>query len=264
MSSDEFEVTRNIYGLVLAADSPSPVAPQGEDEKTPEAREKDKDKDKDDKDKDKKDSDKNKDSDKDKDKKESADDDVAAVSAEKNKSEAGNKEANKKSDDSDKDKAQKTEKPKPVKIDLEHLEDRAVALPLPAAPYTGLETGKEGVLYLLQDLGGFRGERGQSLTRFVIKTKKSEKLAEHIAGFYLSFDGEKMMLEMAHEQAGGGQAGTGPAPTFVIVPADAPAKSGEGKLDLSKMEVRVDPRAEWRQMYHEIWQVERSYFYDPH
>jgi tricorn protease len=264
MSSDEFEVTRSIYGLVLAADSPSPVAPQSEDEKTPEAREKDKDKDKDDKDKDKKDSDKNKDSDKDKDKKESADDDVAAVSAEKNKSEAGNKEANKKSDDSDKDKAQKTEKPKPVKIDLEHLEDRAVALPLPAAPYTGLETGKEGVLYLLQDLGGFRGERGQSLTRFVIKTKKSEKLAEHIAGFYLSFDGEKMMLEMAHEQTGGGQAGTGPAPTFVIVPADAPAKSGEGKLDLSKMEVRVDPRAEWRQMYHEIWQVERSYFYDPH
>jgi tricorn protease-like protein len=39
-------------------------------------------------------------------------------------------------------------------------------------------------------------ERGQTLTRFVLKTKKSEKLADHIAGFDLSFDGEKMLLEM--------------------------------------------------------------------
>ncbi len=30
------------------------------------------------------------------------------------------------------------------------------------------------------------------------------------------------------------------------------------------MEIRVDPRAEWRQMFHEIWQIERSFFYDPH
>ncbi len=52
MSSDEFDVTRSVYGLALAADTASPIAPQSEDEKTPEAREKDKDKDKDAKDKD--------------------------------------------------------------------------------------------------------------------------------------------------------------------------------------------------------------------
>src|SRR5271166_2903786 len=54
MSSDEFDVTSSIYGLALAGDTASPVAPQSEDEKTPEARDKDKDKDKEkDKDKDK-------------------------------------------------------------------------------------------------------------------------------------------------------------------------------------------------------------------
>jgi tricorn protease len=37
MSSDEFDVTRSVYGLALAADTASPVAPQNEDEKTPEA-----------------------------------------------------------------------------------------------------------------------------------------------------------------------------------------------------------------------------------
>src|SRR6266849_9705423 len=29
------------------------------------------------------------------------------------------------------------------------------------------------------------------------------------------------------------------------------------------MEVRVDPRAEWRQMYREVWRIERDFFYDP-
>ena len=93
-----------------------------------------------------------------------------------------------------------------MKIDLEHLEDRAVALPLPAGGYTALAAGKEGTLYLLEDGGRFQGERGQTLTRFVLKTKKSEKLADHVAGFDLSFDGDKMLLEMAHGESEGPQA----------------------------------------------------------
>lgn len=231
MSSDAFEVTRYVYGLALAADTPSPVAPQAEDEKTPEERQKEKKETKDNKN--------------------SADESA-------NKPDATNKDA-------EKEKPKSSEPPKPVKVDLENLENRAVALPIPAAPYTDLSTGKEGVLYLLQALDRFGGERGQTLTRFEVKTKKSEKLAEHIADFYLSANGEKMLLEMAREEADSPQQeASRPAPTFVIVPADAPIKPNEGKLDLSKMEVHVDPRVEWRQMYHEIWQVERSYFYDPH
>ncbi len=30
------------------------------------------------------------------------------------------------------------------------------------------------------------------------------------------------------------------------------------------MEVYVVPRAEWEQMYHEVWRIERDFFYDPH
>jgi tricorn protease len=29
------------------------------------------------------------------------------------------------------------------------------------------------------------------------------------------------------------------------------------------MQIRVNPHAEWAQMYHEVWRVERAYFYDP-
>ena len=29
------------------------------------------------------------------------------------------------------------------------------------------------------------------------------------------------------------------------------------------MEMRVDPKAEWKQMYHEVWRMERDFLYDP-
>jgi len=51
---------------------------------------------------------------------------------------------------------------------------------------------------------------------------------------------------------------------MAIVSALTPLKPGEGTLHLAGMQVRVDPKAEWRQMYHEVWRIQRSFFYDPH
>jgi tricorn protease len=253
MSSDAFDVTRSIYALVLAADGVSPIAPQAEDEKTPEARDKDRDREKE------KEKDKDGDRDKGKDSTVKGKDKSSVDDSDKSKSDEG-----KKFDDSDSaQKKEKSEKPKPIKVDLEHLEDRAVALPLSPGDYSSLQAGKEGTIYFLEGSGTLRaGDRGQTLSRWLAKTKKNEKLAEHVEGFDLSFDGEKMLVEVSHGESDSG--GVGSAPIFAIAAADAPLKPGEGRLDLSKMEVRIDPRAEWRQMFHEVWQLERSFFYDPH
>ena len=35
------------------------------------------------------------------------------------------------------------------------------------------------------------------------------------------------------------------------------------KLNIDAIEVRIDPRAEWRQMFDEAWRINRDYFYDP-
>jgi tricorn protease len=40
-------------------------------------------------------------------------------------------------------------------------------------------------------------------------------------------------------------------------------KPGEGILNVGEMEVYVDPRAEWQQMYREVWRIQRDFFYDP-
>ena len=86
-----------------------------------------------------------------------------------------------------------------------------------------------------------------------------------MASFDLSANGDKMLLRIGAAGAAGrgGAAGPPPVPTYVIVPSATPVKPGEGALKLAGIEVNVDPIAEWKQMYREVWRIERSYFYDP-
>jgi tricorn protease len=59
-------------------------------------------------------------------------------------------------------------------------------------------------------------------------------------------------------------------PNWVIATAAAlgtPAPPGSpgapNILKLDEMEVNVDPKAEWQQMYHEAWRIQRDFMYDP-
>ncbi|MDE3168314.1 MAG: PDZ domain-containing protein, partial [Acidobacteriota bacterium] len=160
--------------------------------------------------------------------------------------------------------------PKPVRIDFDRIQQRIVALPLPPRNYQSLTAGRAGILFLLEPSasgdvrGGFGG--GAAVVRFDLKTRKSEKVADNVALFDLSANGDKMLLRLAGGGGGrGGRGGAGApaAPQYVIVPANAPLKPGEGALNTAALEVKVDPRAEWTQMFHEVWRIERSYFYDP-
>ncbi len=74
-----------------------------------------------------------------------------------------------------------------------------------------------------------------------------------------------MLLALGHgpEDGGGPGNGGGGQPAWVIAPANAPVKPGDGVLNLGDVKVRVNPPEEWAQMYHEVWRIERAYFYDP-
>lgn len=164
--------------------------------------------------------------------------------------------------------------PQPVRIDFDKLQQRIVALPFPARAYIGIEAGRPGILFVMEPATAGSGGRGgaeggaATLTRFDLKTRKTEKLADGVASFDLSANGDKMLLRMSVPGGPGGP-GRGPAPaapaapSYVIVPSATPVKPGEGALRLTNIEVNVDPIPEWRQMYHEVWRIQRSYFYDP-
>jgi tricorn protease len=152
----------------------------------------------------------------------------------------------------------KDEAPKPpakkeevtVTIDFDRIGQRIVALPIPARNYIGAGVAKSGFLFLVEAVDN---QPGATVHKFDLSKKKLDKVTEGISAFTISANGEKMLV---------GQ-GFGPATRYTIMPTLLPAKPGEGVLRLGEMEVYVDPKAEWRQMYNEAWRIQRDFFYDP-
>jgi tricorn protease len=149
-----------------------------------------------------------------------------------------------------------------VKIDIQNIGQRVLALPIPARNYESMRAGKAGVLFLLEapavSLLGEPGE-GFTLHQFDLKTRKTEKIREGITAFELSANGEKMLYRQ----------GPPASPQwFIAAAAKAPAVppppgQGGGPLKLDDMHAWVDPRAEWEHMYHQVWRNQRDFFYDP-
>lgn len=133
-----------------------------------------------------------------------------------------------------------------VKIDLEDIDQRIVALPIPARNYAALAAGKPGVLFLYEAAGLFSAMRGESrstLHKFELDKRRVEKFAENITAAVLSFDGEKLLLRSGG--AGGGRRGGDSEATpasWAVVSTAAPPKPGEGILRVDNLEVKVESR----------------------
>ena len=48
-----------------------------------------------------------------------------------------------------------------------------------------------------------------------------------------------------------------------IIAAAGKIEPGMGRLATADIEVRIEPRAEWGQIFNEAWRINRDYFYDP-
>jgi tricorn protease len=143
-----------------------------------------------------------------------------------------------------------------VRIDFDNIGQRIIDFNLPNGDYEQLVTGKPGMLYVLVNEWPKSPALGsgpvQTLYLYDLsKPAKLEKLVEEVRGFDVSYDGNRMFYLK------------GRGPDWFLVSALAAPKADEGKLDLKKLEVAIDPAAEWKQMYHESWRIMRDWFYDP-
>jgi tricorn protease len=229
LSSTNRPVTRSAYLVVLRKDQPSPLAPESDEEKS------------------------------------AADDskqdtDKSSKAEDKADQEPGSAEEKAKAQDERATKAMKKEGVV-VRIDAENISQRIVAMPIPPRDYSKLIAGKAGTIFLIEDSPRRGPDQLNTLWRFDLTSRKPEKLMEGANDFAVSFDGKKMLYSKGRRENR----------KWFISSATAPAR-GEGgppatkpemPLALTKMEVRVDPRAEWKQEYNEVWRIERDFFYDP-
>jgi tricorn protease len=164
---------------------------------------------------------------------------------------AGEKKEEKDKADAKKEAKEKKEAVK-VRIDLDGLSQRILSLPVPAQNYQQLVAGKPGLLFLVEGplVPRLGGPPRLTVHKFDLAKRKTEKFVEGVTGsIALSHNGEKLLYRQDTK--------------WFLAGTAAPPKPGEGALKLEAMEVRVDPPAEWRQMYREVWRIERDFLYDP-
>jgi tricorn protease len=224
MSSFNHPVTRSAYVVVLNKDLPSPLAPESDEEKALEAEAAKK-------------------------------PDVPMKPIGKDDAppaKAGDKIA--KPGDS-KETAKKEATATGVRIDFEDIDQRILALPIPARNYVSMTAGKSGVLFLTEAPSTPRaGAFGGTLYKFELDKRKTDKLLDNVTSLDISANGEKVLY----------RTGIPDVNDHWYLVSTALVLPGQGMLTkVDDMEVLVDPKAEWQQMYREVWRIERDFLYDP-
>ena len=137
--------------------------------------------------------------------------------------------------------------PAPLAIEFDGFERRLTVLPPAAGNYGALAAVSGKVVYQRNP------RNGSDLTQrpilyFDLKERKEQTIVSDADGFQIAAGGKKMLV--AHNGA------------FSIVDIQ-PKQKLEEKLATSDLEMTVDPRAEWKQIFTDAWRFERDFFYDP-
>ncbi len=174
----------------------------------------------------------------------------------------------------DKDEPKAKSKPK-FSIDLEAIDQRIIAIPMPSARYRNLQAGAPNQFFVLASSGDDEGRRrggegsGSGLMRFDVESRKSTSVQSGVGSYELTPDGKKMLYSQGGDWYIGSTGGSGGGSSASSGssrrggPPAAASSSGGNKLGLDDIEVRIDPREEWKQILHEAWRVNRDFFYDP-
>ncbi|MBM4131007.1 hypothetical protein FJ250_08255 [bacterium] len=166
--------------------------------------------------------------------------------------EDGGKDGADKKDDGKKDKSAKKAAAKPLVIDVAGLADRLVPLEIAPGNYLGLAAAEGKLFYLSRPFAPNQGRDGQgsaSIRIYDFTEREDKAVLEKADGFSLSQDGKRILYREGK--------------TWGLVDAKAEQKPAEKPLRTEQMQARVEPRAEWRQMFRDAWRQERDFFYDP-
>lgn len=148
--------------------------------------------------------------------------------------------------DSSKTKSPADKKESGLVIDWDGIQNRIIDLPVPAGNYESLGMGKEGELLYIRNSDDFSSP-GMMIKYDLKKRKDSEVTAMN--GYLLSADGKKMLYVINGN--------------WFINGSGEKGEPGKGMISLNEVQVKIEPKEEWPQIFEEAWRINRDYFYDP-
>jgi tricorn protease len=155
-----------------------------------------------------------------------------------------------KKDDDEKDKESKKDEVKSTAIDFDGIEKRTVQVPIDLGNTGPLKAVKGKIVYMKGPAAGTSSEGPSGILNYYdIEKRESKTVISGINSFDISSDGKNIIYKSGS--------------TYGIIDLAEGKKVGDGKLNTSDMEVFIDPKEEWVQIFNDTWKVQRDYFYDP-
>jgi tricorn protease len=148
------------------------------------------------------------------------------------------------------DTSESNEKDKPtpaletVQVDIDGIKGRIAVLPIDVSRYSRLRSVGDSLYY---SRNGSKDDKRQLLL-YDLKMQKETDLGA-IGGYEISADHKKMLVSSAGK--------------YAIIDLPKAKIDMKESLDLSEMDMRLDRRAEWTQIFNECWRQMREFFYVP-
>jgi tricorn protease len=139
-----------------------------------------------------------------------------------------------------------------VRLDIAGISQRILSLNVPPGDYSRLEAGPAGTVFYTEPMPG-AAPGTLRLQRYQLRERAAAPFLEGIQSYSLSGDRKKLLYQAPG--ADGGRWG--------IVTIERGGRVGDGPVSMAQLEMWVDPRAEWAQIFRETWRVQRDKFYDP-
>ncbi|MEP7272632.1 MAG: PDZ domain-containing protein [Acidobacteriota bacterium] len=165
--------------------------------------------------------------------------------------------------------------PVSVQIDFDGIQQRILAVPtVPIRHYSKLEAGVAGNVYFIEapppgsGAGRAGGFGGGVLHRYRLSERRPAPFVAGVADYEVSADGHKLL----YRTGGAGGAGRGrgatalgaaAGPALFLVDADRVApQPGQGRLNVA-LQMYLEPKEEFKQIFNEGWRNQRDYLYVP-
>jgi len=146
----------------------------------------------------------------------------------------------------------KTEKAKKkelnFRIEVDDITSRIFRLPVQPGRYSDLAAAADGQILFTEAIQSIPFPDEKKLHRFDTKSAKLKDVLPQVSSYQLSADGATLLYSLNKK--------------WGIVSVMESHKQGAGMIDLSKLEIRVNPEVEWRQIFVEAWRKHRDYFFD--
>jgi tricorn protease len=174
-----------------------------------------------------------------------------------------------KTDEKDEDKS-KEDEPIPIEIDFDGITGRVLGFPVEEGDYEQIVAAKGRVLFTRFPVRGIKphgrswdeADEVGTLLAYDFEQQRSASLAEEVGSLTISAD-HRTIAYTSHEKMRVIDAlGDLPDDDDDVHPPPSEPGRRSGWIDLTRADVLIEPRDEWKQMYLEAWRMQREQFWD--